>query len=43
MVTKTETQDTAPSQPDIVTDNDRAIVQDFLRRNVVATKKENES
>jgi hypothetical protein len=43
MVTKTESQDTAPSQPDIVTDNDRAIVEDFLRRNVLAIKKENES
>lgn len=35
MLTKTESQDIAPSQPDVVTDNDRAIVEDFLRRNSV--------
>lgn len=38
MLTKTESQDTAPSQPDVVTDNDRAIVEDFLRRNSVPVK-----
>ena len=32
---KGELQDTPPSQPDVVTDNDRAIVEDFLRRNSV--------
>ena len=42
MVTRTETQDTASSQPDVVTDNDRAIVEDFLRRNL-PMKKEGES
>jgi hypothetical protein len=42
MVTKTEAQDPVPSQPDVVTDNDRAIVEDFLRRNS-PVKKEDES
>jgi uncharacterized protein DUF5681 len=42
MVTKTEAQDAAPSQPDVVTDNDRAIVEDFMRRNL-PVKKEGES
>ena|SRR3974390_2635768 len=37
MVTKTETQDTR-SQPDVVTENDRAIVEDFLRRNLTMKK-----
>ena len=32
---KGELQDTPPSQPDVVTDNDRAIAEDFLRRNSV--------
>jgi predicted phage terminase large subunit-like protein len=32
---KGELQDTLPSQPDVITDNDRAIVEDFLRRNSV--------
>jgi hypothetical protein len=40
MVTKMENQDTAPSQPDAVTDNDCAIVEDYLRRNSLAIKKE---
>jgi Family of unknown function (DUF5681) len=39
MLTKTESQDTATSQPDVVTDNDCAIVEDFLRRNSVPVKK----
>jgi hypothetical protein len=43
MLTKMENQDTAPSQPDAVTDNDRAIVEEFLRRNSVPIKKESES
>src|SRR5262249_7853173 len=30
-----ELEETTPSQPDVVTDNDRAIVEDFLRRNSV--------
>jgi hypothetical protein len=33
-------QDAAPTQPEVVTDNDRAIVEDFLRRNSAATKGE---
>ena len=37
MVTKTETQDTR-SPPDVVTENDRAIVEDFLRRNLTMKK-----
>ena len=40
MVTKTETQDTSPSRPDVVTENDRAIVEDFLRRNLSAKNKD---
>ena len=43
MLTKTESQGTAPSRPDVVTDNDRAIVEDFLRRNSALLKKEGES
>ena len=43
MLTKTESQDTAPSQPDVVTDNDCAIVEDFLRRNSVPIRKEGAS
>ena len=35
MLAKMEFYDTAPSQPDVVTDNDRAIVEDFLRRHSV--------
>ena len=42
MVTKTETQDAPPSRPDVVTENDRAIVEDYLRRNL-PMKKEDES
>lgn len=38
MVTKTETQDVSPSQPDVVTENDRAIVEHFLRRNLPTNK-----
>ena len=37
MLEKMEFYDTPPSQPDVVTDNDRAIVEDFLRRNNEAT------
>jgi Family of unknown function (DUF5681) len=33
MLMKLDIQDTAPSEPAVVTDNDRAIVEDFLRRN----------
>ena len=43
MLTKTEIQHTTPSQPDVVTDNDRAIVEAFLRRNSAPIKKEDES
>lgn len=32
--TKPETDGTAPSRPDVITDNDRAIVEDFLRRHL---------
>lgn len=39
MVTRTESQGTASSQPDVVTDNDRAIVEDFLRRNLPTKKR----
>src|SRR5262249_20061628 len=35
MLAKMEFYDTAPSQPDVVTDNDRAVVEDFLRRHSV--------
>src|SRR5262245_1501630 len=35
MLEKMEFYDTPPSQPDVVTDNDRAIVEDFLRRHSV--------
>ena len=35
ILAKMEFYDTAPSQPDVVTDNDRAIVEDFLRRHSV--------
>jgi hypothetical protein len=40
MLTKTENQDTAPSQPDVVTNDDLYIVEEFLRRNSVTVKKE---
>jgi hypothetical protein len=43
MMTKMEIQDTAPSEPIPVTDNDRAIVEDFLRRNSIPIKKGDES
>ena len=43
MLTKLQDQDSAPSQPDVVTDNDRAIVDDFLRRNAPPIKNEEES
>jgi hypothetical protein len=33
MLMKLDMQDTAPSEPAVVTDNDHAIVEDFLRRN----------
>ena len=36
-------QDAVPTQADVVTDNDRAIVEDFLRRNSAPIKKESES
>ena len=38
MLTKTEIQQATPSQPDVVTDNDRTIVEDFLRRNLPMKK-----
>ena len=43
MLTKTETQHTPPSRPDVVTENDRAIVEAFLRRNSAPIKKEDKS
>jgi len=51
MLTKPDNRDLAPSQYQVVTDNDRAIVEDFMRRNVedflhrnpVAVKAEGES
>jgi hypothetical protein len=33
MLIKMEDRDPAPKEPTVVTDNDRAIVEDFLRRN----------
>jgi hypothetical protein len=40
MLVKLSIQDAAPTQPVVVTENDRAIVEDFLRRNLTATKGE---
>jgi Family of unknown function (DUF5681) len=42
MLMKIENHDSAASKPDVVTDNDRAIIDDFLRRNL-PIKKEDES
>jgi hypothetical protein len=38
MLVKLGVHDAAPTQPEVVTDNDRAIVEDFLRRNSTAIK-----
>jgi hypothetical protein len=43
MLMKIDNRDPAPPEPALVTDNDRAIVEDFLRRNAVAHKGEDES
>jgi Family of unknown function (DUF5681) len=43
MLAKTENQDTGASQLDVVTNDDRYIVEEFLRRNSVPVKKEGES
>jgi hypothetical protein len=43
MLMKLGIQDAAPTHADAVTDNDRAIVEDFLRRNSAPIKKESES
>jgi hypothetical protein len=43
ILTKAESQNTTPSQPDVVSDNDRVIVADFLRRNSVRVKEEGKS
>jgi uncharacterized protein DUF5681 len=43
MVMKIESLDATPPQPDVVTDNDRTIVADFLRRNLPMKKEEDES
>ncbi len=40
MLTKTEPREKAPSQPEVVTEKDRAIVEDYLRRNSIPIKKE---
>jgi len=38
---KIDSRDPVPPEPVVVTDNDRAIVEDFLRRNAVFIKEEN--
>jgi Family of unknown function (DUF5681) len=43
MLMKIDNRDPAPPEPAAVTDNDRAIVEDFLRRNAVFIREENES
>jgi hypothetical protein len=43
MLAKLENQGTASSQPDVVTENDRAIVEDFLRRNSAPIRMEGKS
>ena len=43
MLMKFGIHDVAPPEPKPLTDNDRAIVENFLRRNSLATKGENES
>jgi len=42
MLMKLGIQDAAPTQADVVTDNDRAVVEDFLRRNSIPIKKGDE-
>jgi Family of unknown function (DUF5681) len=42
MLMKIDSRDPVPPEPVLVTDNDRAIVEDFLRRNAVFIKEENE-
>jgi hypothetical protein len=43
MLMKMEAHETAPSEPAVVTDNDRAIVDDFLRRNSLFVREESKS
>jgi hypothetical protein len=43
MLMKIDSRDPLPPEPALVTDNDQAIVEDFLRRNAVFIKEENES
>jgi len=43
MLIKLDIQDTTPSEPAAVTDKDRAIVEDFLRRNSLLIQKDSGS
>jgi Family of unknown function (DUF5681) len=43
MLMKMDIRDPAPQEPAVVTDNDRAIVEDFLRRNLATNLEGDES